>query len=656
MRSVSLSSIRFKKFYLAFSRRYETRVLEEIASLNAVQLIDAQAIAVGEAEGFGLYDQFLRMAQRCASMLSTVSILRSKFPDLLPALEYDGTRSPQTTVSKRASQSEIKRILDENESKLDALNLMVDKLVADVESLGVLRGKLDLLQKSNVDSSILSAKLNFAVVRAGVVNSKVLPNLTASLSSFLTVSEITPLSARESLLVVVTSKEEVKKLDDLLTSFDFRQIDLPAGLDADPKRALWNVQENIRQKLLDSVGLEKSLRTIEGELSASTDYVIFLRDSTTMLSRTRDLIVTQGWIIESSVQDLRTKVAAITSDSYYLEIENPKKDDQIPILLANKGWLLKGFEMLTSIRGMPSYNEVDPTIIFAFLFPVMYGMMFGDVGDGAVILVLGLILYRSRRGFIGLSAHAIKSLGTIMIVGGLSAIVFGFFYGSVFLTPAFRPLLFAPISSFGTIVEVALSFGVIQLAASLILNIRNQAVRGDLRQAVFSGKGVLGLVYYLLGIVLAVRVIQGGLNLSIFVSPANLPITFGALLCLLLVFFSPVLRNFHTKNRKVRQDLVEGLGEFIEVFISFLTNSLSYLRLAAFAIAHSIFASFAFDLGSSIGLVSSLVLVNALVIIVDGFAAGIQSIRLLYYEFSTKFFTGSGEKFKPLKLKLNEGN
>ncbi len=656
MRSVSLSSIRFKKFYLAFSRRYETRVLEEIASLNAVQLIDAQAIAVGEAEGFGLYDQFLRMAQRCASMLSTISILRSKFPDLLPALEYDGTRSPQTPVSKRASQSEIKRILDENESKLDALNLMVDKLVADVESLGVLRGKLDLLQKSNVDSSILSAKLNFAVVRAGVVNSKVLPNLTASLSSFLTVSEITPLSARESLLVVVTSKEEVKKLDDLLTSFDFRQIDLPAGLDADPKRALWNVQENIRQKLLDSVGLEKSLRTIEGELSASTDYVIFLRDSTTMLSRTRDLIVTQGWIIESSVQDLRTKVAAITSDSYYLEIENPKKDDQIPILLANKGWLLKGFEMLTSIRGMPSYNEVDPTIIFAFLFPVMYGMMFGDVGDGAVILVLGLILYRSRRGFIGLSAHAIKSLGTIMIVGGLSAIVFGFFYGSVFLTPAFRPLLFAPISSFGTIVEVALSFGVIQLAASLILNIRNQAVRGDLRQAVFSGKGVLGLVYYLLGIVLAVRVIQGGLNLSIFVSPANLPITFGALLCLLLVFFSPVLRNFHTKNRKVRQDLVEGLGEFIEVFISFLTNSLSYLRLAAFAIAHSIFASFAFDLGSSIGLVSSLVLVNALVIIVDGFAAGIQSIRLLYYEFSTKFFTGSGEKFKPLKLKLNEGN
>lgn len=92
----------------------------------------------------------------------------------------------------------------------------------------------------------------------------------------------------------------------------------------------------------------------------------------------------------------------------------------------------------------------------------------------------------------------------------------------------------------------------------------------------------------------------------------------------------------------------------LEVFISFLTDSLPYLRLAAFALAHGIFASFAADLGNTLGLVASLGLVNALVILVDGFAGGIQSARLLCHEFSTKFFAASGERFKPLSLKLAE--
>jgi vacuolar-type H+-ATPase subunit I/STV1 len=620
-----------------------------------VQLIDAKTIAAGEAESFELYDRFLRMAQRCSSMLASLSGLRSKFAGASTPLEHEET-TPERVSKRRISQSELRSILDEDESKLDALGLALDKLASEIESMGALKAKLELLQKSNIDSSILGARLTFAVLRAGVVSSKLLQRLESSLDDFLTVREVSAVSAQDSLLVVMTSRGEEKRLDELLAKYDFREIDLPRGLDADPKKALVMIEEEITQKIADTGELEKDIRAIENELSERIDYVNFLRESTTVLSRTKDLMVAQGWVIESAVPDMRKRVAAITSNSYYLEVENPKRDEQTPVLLANRGWLLKGFELLTSIRGMPSSNELDPTIIFALLFPIMYGMMFGDVGDGAVILVLGLILYRSKKGFIGLSAHSVRSLGTIMVVGGFSGIIFGFLYGSVFLTSPFKPLLFEPITSFETIVEVALIFGVIQVASSLILNIRNQVARGDVRQAVFSGKGVLGLAYYILGIILAVRVIQGGLNLSIFVSGENLPITIGALVCLLLVFLSPALRNLGTENQNVREDLVEGLGEFIEVFISFMTNSLSYLRLAAFAIAHSIFASFALNLGSSIGLITSLVLVNALVIMVDGFAAGIQSIRLLYYEFSTKFFAGSGERFKPLNLKLSEND
>jgi V/A-type H+-transporting ATPase subunit I len=95
---------------------------------------------------------------------------------------------------------------------------------------------------------------------------------------------------------------------------------------------------------------------------------------------------------------------------------------------------------------------------------------------------------------------------------------------------------------------------------------------------------------------------------------------------------------------------MDGFGEFIETFFSYITNSLSYIRLAAFAIAHGVLAGFALTLGASLGIIPSLIIVNIMVVIIEGFAAGIQSIRLIFYEFSTKFFKGGGIKFNPIKL------
>ena len=121
---------------------------------------------------------------------------------------------------------------------------------------------------------------------------------------------------------------------------------------------------------------------------------------------------------------------------------------------------------------------------------------------------------------------------------------------------------------------------------------------------------------------------------------------------LLLIFLSPTLNGLVSHHLKIGEGLMEGFGEFIETFISYITNSMSYIRLAAFAIAHGVLAQFAFTLGDSLGIIPSLIVVNIMVVFIEGFAAGIQSIRLIFYEFSTKFFKGGGIKFKPLKLLL----
>jgi vacuolar-type H+-ATPase subunit I/STV1 len=652
----SLSSVRFKKFYLVVSKQHETRVLEEIASLNAAQLIDAREVVAGQAENPDLYDRFLRMGQRCSALMNAVSSLRGRFGDLVPLTEYATGEGAKPQPSLKFQLNEIKNSLDGYELTLNGLNAEVDRLLGEVETLNAVRSKLTVLQVVDVNADSLGTH-TFTVARAGLVPDQALQGVEESIASLSGAYESRKATVEQSLMVIVVPRTNREKLDDVLTRYGFQEIDLPPGLDPDPKVALSAVQERIRQKLKDSAGLESRLRALADELGARTNYVRFLKEATTVVSRTEALSVSQGWIIETAVEDLRRKVAAITSDSYYLQVENPKHGEQTPVLLPKRGWLLKGFELLTSVRGMPSYNELDPTVIFAILFPIMYGMMFGDVGDGAVILVLGLVFYRSKSAHIGISARALKSLGTIMVVSGISAMVFGFFYGSIFLarTP-FGPLLFEPVTSFGTIVEVALAFGVIQVAISLVLNIRNNFARGEWKEAVISGKGVLGMVYYLVGIVLAIRLIQGGLQLSLFGAPENFLLTNVALVCLLLILLSPILRHLGSEELSVGKDIIEGFSELLEVFISFLTNSLSYLRLAAFALAHGIFAGFAADLGNSIGLVESLLFVNTLIILVDGFAAGIQSVRLLYYEFSTRFFAASGQRFKPLSLKLTENS
>jgi len=646
--------VRFKRFYLLVPKRHETRVLEEIASLNAAQLIDAREVVSGQAENPDVYDRFLRMGQRCSALISAISALRGRFVDLVPLADYESGEAAKPRPSVKVKLNEVKESLDGYETTLNGLNAEVDRLLGEIESLNVIRSKLTMLQAANVSTDSFGTH-TFTVVRASLVPDQALKGLEESLTPLSAVHEASKATVDQSLIVVVVPRAAAEKLEDILVRYGFQEIDLPPGLDPDPKVALGAVKDQIRKKLKDSIGLEARLLPVAFELGAKTDYVRFLREATTVISRTDALSVSQGWIIETAVEDLRTKVAAVTSGSYYLQVDNPRPGELTPILLPKRVWPLKGFELLTTVRGMPSYNEIDPTIVFAILFPIMYGMMFGDVGDGAVIIALGLVFYRSKSAHIGISARALKSLGTIMVVSGISAMVFGFLYGSVFLTRSpFGPLLFEPVSSFGAIVEVALAFGVIQVAVSLALNIWNNFARGDWREGVVSGKGVLGLVYYLVGIVLAIHLIQGGLQLSLFAAPANFLLTNVELVCLLLILLSPVLRHLGTEELSVGKDIIDGFSELLEVFISFLTNSLSYLRLAAFALAHGIFAGFAIDLGSTIGLVASLVFVNALIIMVDGFAAGIQSVRLLYYEFSTRFFAATGERFKPLSLKLAE--
>lgn len=646
-----LKPVKMKKFYIKVSKDYETQILEEIGKLGVVQLTSERAAIGEEPENIEIYNNFMKMCDRSAALMNNLQAVKDRFLHvLLGQIDKPFLSSDVSVKSIRATQEDIKRYINAYESKLDELAHRIDSLQRDADELSTAKDHLLLLKEIDIDLTSIGDH-KFMFLKVGLINNAFIPKLDEYLKDLKAVYKTKVVRPRESSLIVAALSEYQLNVERALALLNFNEFSFPSYLPSDPTVALSEVDRTVGNKLEEITQLENLLKEIITNLEARRGYVSFLKDAQPSLLRTKSFSIIQGWVPESGVKILENKVSQWTNKVQYLNIEAPKEDEKIPVELRNKG-ILKNFELLTTVRGIPDYKDVDPTLIYALLFPIMYGMMFGDIGDGLLILIWGLLFYKRTKPFLGISRRVINRLGVIMMTGGLSAMIFGMLYGSVFLYEGIRPLLFRPTESFYTIIGISLLFGVVQLTLGLSLNVVNSILVGDVKEAIFGGKGVFGLIYYIIGVVLAYRLVLSGLKFSTFLLPDNVPLTFGILMMLLLIFFSPTIKGLVSHDFKIGEGLMEGFGEFIETFISSITNSMSYIRLAAFAIAHGILAEFAHSLGGSMGMIPSLILVNIMVIFIDGFAAGIQSIRLMYYEFSTKFFKGGGIRFKPLKLLL----
>jgi V/A-type H+-transporting ATPase subunit I len=207
-----------------------------------------------------------------------------------------------------------------------------------------------------------------------------------------------------------------------------------------------------------------------------------------------------------------------------------------------------------------------------------------------------------------------------------------------------------PLTNIEEIIVIALAFGVAQIILSLVLNIVNMVRRKEPLKVILGERGAVGLAFYLSGVVVAYAFIRQR-NLDVFFQGDTAIFSSIALVSLGLVFLSPLIESLLRKeSAPVSRKLLEGFGVGLESFIAFIANSVSYIRLAAFAIAHEAIGLAAIVLGAVLGSILSLVLLNVLDFAVEGFASFIQSLRLMYYEFSTRFFLKDGIPYEPLKI------
>jgi V/A-type H+-transporting ATPase subunit I len=245
--------------------------------------------------------------------------------------------------------------------------------------------------------------------------------------------------------------------------------------------------------------------------------------------------------------------------------------------------------------------------------------------------------------------------GGILSRLGLSSIVFGFLYGSVFGSEEILPaLLIRPMSNIDSMLMAAVVFGVILLLGSYIFSIFNAKSEKNLKEAFLGKNGLVGLIFYLLLLYTIVQafLIPGHKNL--------LPILIIVLVVLLFIilFKEPIAKRLFTSAKSARalsaNDYIEEGFGILEMLLSIFSNTISFLRVGAFALNHVglyiAFLTLSRMISSSWGSWAVLILGNIIILTLEALIVFIQALRLEYYELFTKFYRGNGIEYSPVKI------
>ena len=368
------------------------------------------------------------------------------------------------------------------------------------------------------------------------------------------------------------------------------------------------------------------------------------------IAQTDHFFFIAGFIPISKIKDMERSIMEIAPETIltFEDADTVKDIAPAPTKLKNNT-LFAPFETLVNMYSVPNYNEKDPTPFFAITYMLFFGMMFGDVGQGLILVLAGLLL-----------AKKIPSLAGIASRIGVSSMIFGFLYGSVFGIENIIPsLLIRPMEEVNTILIAAICLGIVLILIAYGIGLGNLAKRKDKVNLYFDKNGITGLLFYLAFLIFIVNMIFGKRIIPQF-SPILSIITAAVMIIACFILFmkpalaAKVLTAEEYKHMEKPNGVERGF-ELFETIMSFFTNTLSFIRVGAFAINHvGLFMAFhalGQMTGSTIGNAVMLILGNIIIIVLEGLIVAIQSIRLEYYELFSRYFKGEGVSYDPMNIK-----
>jgi len=389
-----------------------------------------------------------------------------------------------------------------------------------------------------------------------------------------------------------------------------------------------------------------------------------------------------GWIPRGRFREVIAGIESLAGGRIALQTYDPEElpdvkagKTRVPVSTPHRK-IVRAFERMVFSYSIPPYGTIDPTPFVAVMFILLFAIMFGDVGQGLVGFALGVLINSARvRSF---EAYRRKNFGTLFILAGIASMVAGFLYGSFFanenvLIPATRLvtrlLIGRPLdhiislAGFQKIIMffgVTVGIGAVINSVGLLINIVNNAARRNWERAFLSKTGLAGALFFWYVLFMAGRILLGGHASALDAILVAIP--------LIALFFREPLVHLAEGHRPVLKDglfsfIMEGIVEILESTIYYVSNSVSFLRVAAFGLAHTVLSSIVFLLADMVGgapggiIFQILVILigNSIIIVLEGLIVTIQIVRLQYYEFFSKFFNEAGEEFTPFILPTSGG-
>jgi len=356
-----------------------------------------------------------------------------------------------------------------------------------------------------------------------------------------------------------------------------------------------------------------------------------------------------GWVDARDKQRLVNLLEKLCGDRFIFSIE---RDHDAPVRLRNMR-VFKPFELIVKMMGTPANSEIDPTPLAAITFVLVFGLMFGDLGQGLVLALSGLIL----KFIAGKRMHEdLGNAGSILFACGLSAAFCGILYGSMFSSEHLIPALWIhPVENIMGLFTFTILLGAAIIVVGLCLNIINALINADYTEALLEKKGLAILILYSAIVIMIVRYVFYNQTIRLWEI-----VTF--IILPLLVFslrgvLGPVLFKA-PRPHNIGEYVTETVMDIVEICLSMFANTVSFIRVGAFALSHAGLSIVTYTLAGmadpslkSSGAIAVLIIGNIFIIGFEGMICGIQSMRLEFYEFFSKFYKGDGVVFSPFILK-----
>ncbi len=571
--------------------------------------------------------------------------------DAKALLKLAGSGLDGEILNESATIEEMRTFLENVASQAQTEKQRTEELNLFIESNSEAIAQLELMLDADVDLAKLN-KMEFIRFRFGHIPKTSYKTLVTYLNGIEAVFVKTAEDMTDVWGFYFTPLSLEKKIDEVFDSLYFETVNIPADYEGTPKQIQARLKrENEEYKREAEDITERTARLLSDSVAEVRSIYNLARKRHKLAEIRRNAVHSDvffyivGWMSEKDALKLEKEIAAAGDTvMFYSGDPSEMRGLEPPTKLKNNP-VFKPFEMFVKMYGLPSYGEIDPTPILAVTYILFFGIMFGDVGQAAILSIAGFLLYKFKK----------MDLGGIVGWVGISGVIFGFVYGSFFGNEEIIPNLLhltplRPMEQMTRMLIGTIAMGVVIIIFGMLLNVINSFRRGDNGEAIFGHNGIAGITFYVSLLLLAGNIfLKWGAPSAAFV----IPIAAGLLSMYLCEPLSKLIAGEKDWLPKDGMFFVENFFELFEVLLSFLTNTISFLRIGAFAIIHvgMMMAVAILAKGGGVGGVIVQIIGNGIVMVLEGLIVGIQVLRLEYYEMFSRYFSGRGKEFVSLKDK-----